>query len=355
MYQQQLQNFISEAKSTFYDGIRINATDYHSVNLVRNFADYLLEKFEDIANAEEYVMASNDDEDAKEEDDESESESDEENMCQSALNAYLREKCKKLYGDEHVIQIEPPYEMKYNYTLKMHNDIWRRLFDVIINKIIEHCGKILKSEEMVGCKYIFLVGGFANSMYFQERIKNKFKAIDVVIPGLPQLCVVDGAARYGLHPRFMKIRRLSNTYGIKANRERQKINENTVPHGFLEENSFINKTNKIEYIRNCFLIFVAKNQAININDDPIIKPVYKRNEDQKEARIQLYESDKEQPVTCLDIDARYKGDFVIKFDDYQNVEKICVEFDFSDTMLTVHAYGDGLERNQENKIEIDYA
>eukprot|EP01083_Nonionella_stella_P317989 1160195_1 len=92
-------------------------------------------------------------------------------------------------------------EYDEEYLLSMHNDVWENLFNTIVNPIIKHCKKILTKPQMKDAKYLFLVGGFADSKYFQMKMKNefsKYRNLSVVIPGLPGLCVVDGASRYGL-------------------------------------------------------------------------------------------------------------------------------------------------------------
>ena len=56
----------------------------------------------------------------------------------------------------------------------MHNDVWRSLFEEIVTPIIDHCVKILATPQMKDAKYIFLVGGFANSKYFQGKMRYEF-------------------------------------------------------------------------------------------------------------------------------------------------------------------------------------
>ena len=95
---------------------------------------------------------------------------------------------------------------KNKYLLSMHNDVWEYLFNKIIEPITKHCHKILSNKSMKDTKYIFLVGGFSNSKYFQMYMKNEFEKynnLSVVIPDLPGLCVVDGASRYGLNNKFV--------------------------------------------------------------------------------------------------------------------------------------------------------
>ena len=72
----------------------------------------------------------------------------------------------------------------------MHNDVWRSLFEEIVTPIIDHCVKILATPQMKDTKYIFLVGGFANSKYFQMRMQTAFaeyKGLSIQIPDLPGL------------------------------------------------------------------------------------------------------------------------------------------------------------------------
>ena len=63
------------------------------------------------------------------------------------------------------------------------------MFNIIINPIIKHCKKVLNNDNMKDTKYIFLVGGIAQNMFYQERIKTVFHTkpynIKVVIPELP--------------------------------------------------------------------------------------------------------------------------------------------------------------------------
>ena len=89
------------------------------------------------------------------------------------------------------------------------------------------------------------------------------------------------------------------------------------------------------------------------------------------AEIEIFESDKEDPVVCIERDGpgigdeekkdendqedyyvTKKGRIVIQFK--KETEVIWVEFDFSDTMLTVHAYSHGEEKHDHNIVAVDY-
>eukprot|EP01084_Bolivina_argentea_P280030 478817_1 len=307
-----------------------------------------MEKFEDDEIVEKYNLLQQNIEVSDDDDDD-----DDEYEEDSLLDIFLKKRSQEIYKNEEFVKIEG-FNGSYTANLSMSVEIWKTLFDVIIDEIIEHVTKILESNIFVKCDYIFLVGGFASSLYYQERIKKEFNMIPVIIPELPQLCVVDGAARYGLRPKFMKIRRLSKTYGIKADKIRSNIkDENIFPNGYIDKHLDKVKVNGQieEHIIGCFMIFTQKNAKIAIDDEPIIRDVLKQSKKQTKALIEIYESDKLIPAIC-EVDANRKGKIYVKFD--KKVKKLWIEFDYSDTMFTVHAYPDGLKKSAKHMVRIDY-
>ena len=103
--------------------------------------------------------------------------------------------------------------------LEISYTLWNHLFDQVVDKIINHVRKLLDSQEMEGCKYLCLVGGFSQSKHLQAKIfkafgtKSKYEVM-IFIPRRPILSVVDGAARMGLRPDFIAGRTIAKTYGI---------------------------------------------------------------------------------------------------------------------------------------------
>eukprot|EP01083_Nonionella_stella_P119506 357292_1 len=347
MYQQLLQNFIEMSKPTFYDYVAMGR-NYHTVTIPHNFAYFLIDKFEDM--------------DAEQQD---ETEGDETREGIDLINEFLAKRCALIWGKDDYISIK---EINYGgYSLSIHNNVWCFLFDAIITPIIDHCKTILNTEEMNQCKYLFLVGGFANSKYFEHRMDETFgKTLSVVIPSLPQLCVVDGACRYGLKPDFMKIRRLCKTYGIQSNKLKSKVNVKLFPKGFIERKTYHNKQKNKYFVENCFNAFVRKNTAIHVDDKPIRKPIYKIKNSQKSIQIVIYSSNKEHPQTADALEIkRYNDDpemgedcqelakLEIVFDKDNTTNKLWVEFSFSDTLLTVHTYPDKQE-HKRRQIHIQY-
>ena len=90
-------------------------------------------------------------------------------------------------------------------------DTVRRQFDKL--EAAHHAGNGHKEV----CDYLFLVGGFANSVLLQERVKQAFagKVIKIVIPPDPGAAVLTGAVAYGLDPSRIRTRRARLTYGCR--------------------------------------------------------------------------------------------------------------------------------------------
>lgn len=92
------------------------------------------------------------------------------------------------------------------------------MFDPFITKIISLIGDQLnqlrnKNKE---CSAMMLVGGFSESKYLQDRIKNEFNSIvpKISVPSLPVIAVIKGGVKFGLDVESVVKRVLKRTYGI---------------------------------------------------------------------------------------------------------------------------------------------
>ena len=103
-----------------------------------------------------------------------------------------------------------------------------------------------------------------------------------------------------------------------------------------------------DYVKQCFCVFGVKSKAISIDDKPIRKAVYKMTKDQKKMMIEIFQCNKIKPMTTTIEDGSKRiGKLVIDLPDSEEY-KVWVEFKYSDTMLTVHAYPNG---RRDLKIE----
>eukprot|EP01084_Bolivina_argentea_P185676 320170_1 len=91
--------------------------------------------------------------------------------------------------------------------IRIHADIWRKIFDSSIDRIIVYCDSLLNDNKMNNgqCKYIFMVGGLSQSKYFQQQIISAYgDELDVIVPRCGVLSIVKGAAIFGCIPNFIQ-------------------------------------------------------------------------------------------------------------------------------------------------------
>ncbi|CAB5127500.1 actin-like ATPase domain-containing protein [Rhizophagus irregularis] len=95
------------------------------------------------------------------------------------------------------------------------NTIKKSMFDPIIDRIIRMI-QVQLDNSSDECSAIFLVGGFGQSRYLQERIEKKFSHLvkNVSIPNQPIAAIVRGAAIYG--KSLQRSRNLKNMNNVKC-------------------------------------------------------------------------------------------------------------------------------------------
>uniref|UniRef100_U3IF84 Heat shock protein family A (Hsp70) member 12B n=1 Tax=Anas platyrhynchos platyrhynchos TaxID=8840 RepID=U3IF84_ANAPP len=99
--------------------------------------------------------------------------------------------------------------------LRMSPEAMSELFQPTITQIINHIDALLKKPEVQGIKFLFLVGGFAESPMLQHAVQAAFgAACRVVIPQDVGLTILKGAVLFGLDPTIVRVRRSPLTYGV---------------------------------------------------------------------------------------------------------------------------------------------
>uniref|UniRef100_A0A8C5QHT3 Heat shock 70 kDa protein 12A n=1 Tax=Leptobrachium leishanense TaxID=445787 RepID=A0A8C5QHT3_9ANUR len=99
--------------------------------------------------------------------------------------------------------------------LRMNPDAMNALFKPTIDHIIEHLTNLFQKPEVSGVKFLFLVGGFAESPLLQLAVQQAFgDQCRVIIPHDVGLTILKGAVLFGLDPGLIKVRRSPMTYGV---------------------------------------------------------------------------------------------------------------------------------------------
>ncbi|XP_038593175.1 heat shock 70 kDa protein 12A isoform X3 [Micropterus salmoides] len=99
--------------------------------------------------------------------------------------------------------------------LRMSPDAMNSLFKPTIDHIIQHLTELFEKPEVSDIKFLFLVGGFAESPLLQQAVQNMLQGRSrIIIPHDVGLTILKGAVLFGLDPSIIKVRRSPLTYGV---------------------------------------------------------------------------------------------------------------------------------------------
>ncbi|XP_057199853.1 heat shock 70 kDa protein 12A isoform X3 [Triplophysa rosa] len=99
--------------------------------------------------------------------------------------------------------------------LRMSPDAMNALFKPTIDHIIQHLTELFDRPEVTDIKFLFLVGGFAESSLLQQAVQNMLQGRSrIIIPHDVGLTILKGAVLFGLDPSIIKVRRSPLTYGV---------------------------------------------------------------------------------------------------------------------------------------------
>ncbi|XP_043911898.1 heat shock 70 kDa protein 12A [Protopterus annectens] len=99
--------------------------------------------------------------------------------------------------------------------LRMNPDAMNALFKPTIDQIIGHLMDLFQKPEAKGIKFLFLVGGFAESPLLQQAVQSALgEKCRIIIPHDVGLTILKGAVLFGLDPSVIKVRRSPLTYGV---------------------------------------------------------------------------------------------------------------------------------------------
>lgn len=99
--------------------------------------------------------------------------------------------------------------------LRLSAEAMNELFQPTINNIIKHIEDLMQKEEVKGVRFLFLVGGFAESPMLQRVAQNALgRTCRIIIPHDVGLTILKGAVLFGLDPTVVRVRRCPLTYGV---------------------------------------------------------------------------------------------------------------------------------------------
>lgn len=99
--------------------------------------------------------------------------------------------------------------------LRLTQEAMNELFQPTIQNIVRHIEELMSRPEVQGVRFLFLVGGFAESPMLQKAIQRSVgRSCRVIIPHDVGLTILKGAVLFGLDPTVVRVRRCPLTYGV---------------------------------------------------------------------------------------------------------------------------------------------
>ncbi|GBC00593.1 hypothetical protein RclHR1_03900010 [Rhizophagus clarus] len=135
------------------------------------------------------------------------------------FNLDLEELCPAI--KQHVKGSERDEMEEEEWIIELKFEDVKDMFDPVINQILDLISEHLdETNEEISA--MLLVGGFSESKYLREKVREKFNdklKKKISFPDRPITAIVDGAVQYGLKRDIIATRVLKWTYGTDVTRE----------------------------------------------------------------------------------------------------------------------------------------
>lgn len=229
--------------------------------------------------------------------------------------------------------------------LRLLPSVMMNLFEPVVSAIIHHIQELLRVPTLSNIKYLFLVGGFAESAVLQDAIRNAFRSnVRVIIPQDVSLTILKGAVLFGQDPTLVHIRRSALTYGVGC------LNR-FVPGNHPPEKRVIK--GGIEWCTGVFDGFVFCDQAVPLGH-VITRSYSPAQASQRSTVITLFASEKESVYYVSDPGCYRVGELRLEMPDTTGGKsrELTMSMMFGDTEISVEAVD--MTSGQTARATIDF-
>lgn len=238
----------------------------------------------------------------------------------------------KSHTVEHAIKKFGNKDVKWSTQgmLRLSPGAMHALFDPVMRDIVRHVTDLLKKPELDNVKFMFLVGGFAESLLLQNEIRRAFSSqVRVIIPQDVGLTILKGAVLFGLDPTVVRVRRSAVTYGVGV------LNK-FIPGKHPPEK----RTTKdgVEWCTDIFDTFVTVDQSIALGEK-VTRSYTPAKSYQTSTTIGIYCSEKEHVLFTSDPGVRRCGELYLEMPDVTGGKsrELQATMMFGDTEIKVEA------------------
>ena len=200
-------------------------------------------------------------------------------------------KCAGLSESLERFGIHQDVEIYNGEYLSLGPNAMKQLFEPVVTGIVSHMTGLFKRPALGNVSSLFMVGGFAESVFLQEAIKRAFGSkCKILIPNYASIAVVQGATMFGKKPTIVSSRIMATTYGYRM---------------YSDFNCKIHRLDKKEIIdgvakcKDLFGVVVKENDAVKLGEKKYFTLVPK-SRDQKKMSVFFF--------TSTDPNAKYTTD-----------------------------------------------
>ncbi|XP_067658034.1 uncharacterized protein [Haliotis asinina] len=217
--------------------------------------------------------------------------------------------------------------------LRLSPHAMRCLFVPVMEKIKHAIGDVLNNPDARHLKFLFLVGGFAESAILQHEVRKEFSPIlKVLIPTGVSLAILKGAVLFGLDPTVVNVRRSRLTYGVGV---LNRFNPSRHPTSKLVHRE------GVDWCTDVFDVFVYEDQPITLGDT-VIRSYTPAKANQMVSVIHIYSSDSKDSAFITDPGVRKCGTLCLDLTDEDadhlpSRREIQARMMFGDTEIKVSA------------------
>ncbi|WAR14065.1 HS12A-like protein [Mya arenaria] len=141
--------------------------------------------------------------------------------------------------------------------LKIDTTVVQSWFKRPIDLLIQHVKSLLAEPKMKSVRTVILVGGFGESAYVQERIRNELAGVRLIVPADAGLVVLKGAVRFGHNSAIVSSRIMKYTYGTECHEpfdEKKHPDDKKV------------RLSGVWLVPKCFNVYVRVNEEVGMNE-----------------------------------------------------------------------------------------
>ena len=227
-----------------------------------------------------------------------------------------------------------------------------RIFDKVVDQIIELIGKALRPFSKGEVKAMMAVGGFSGSPYLMKRLREEFAGIvgEIVSPPDPGSAVCQGAAMWGIAKQDFIIARICRkTYGMGSSRE-FRIGD-PLGYRWVDDDG-------VAKCQHTFYVFVRIGDAIPVNHT-VTRVVYPVEHFQTTMSIKIFSSTKSDPKYTKEDEAEKEGSFELDLSSGLELDKareVEVTMFFGRSSVEVTAKGKNFSASgkTENAIPVTF-